>query len=169
MKHRRLLAEVDDLKLNQKGITLVELVAALALVSIIATIAMTALTIGMQHGAAETNKTIMQQEANLMISSLMAAHRGSEEYTIIFEDNHLKIDYCDKTPVCSVREIAGEYNFTGSIVNDVIVDTTSGTPVIFADLTPEEKHTKITLKITDLDNPKRTLTVETTLSRLLTN
>ncbi|WP_372869636.1 PulJ/GspJ family protein [Planomicrobium okeanokoites] len=157
------------MKLNQKGITLVELVAALALVSIIATIAWSALTIGMKHGAAETNKTIMQQEANVMISSLMAAHRGSEKYSIIFEDDQLKVDYCDKMSVCGVREISTKYNFTGSKVNGVNVDTSSGTQIIFADLTPEKEHTKITLKITDLNNAKRTLTIDTTLSRLLTN
>lgn len=157
------------MKWNQKGITLVELVAAMALVSIIATIAWTALTIGMKHGVAETNKTIMQQEANVMISSLMAAHRGSEEYSIIFEDDKLKVDYCDKSSVCGVREISGEYDFTGSMVDDIPIDTSSGIPIVFADLTPEKEHTKITLKITDLSNNKRTLTVNTTLSRLLTN
>lgn len=168
MKLRRQL-EVGGMKWNQKGITLVELVAALALVSIIATIAWTALTIGMRHGAAETNKTIMQQEANVMISSLMAAHRGSEKYSIIFEDNKLKVDYCDKSNICGVREISSEYDFTGSKVNGVNVDTSTGTPVIFVDLAPEKEHTKITLKITDLSNLKRTLTIDTTLSRLLTN
>lgn len=169
MKHRLRLVGVYDLKMNQKGVTLVELLAALVLVSIIATIAWTALTIGMKHGAAETNKTIMQQEVNVMISSLMAAHRGSEKYSIIFEDDQLKVDYCDKTGNCGVREIPGKYNFTGSMVNNITVDTTSGTPVVFADITPEEKHTKITLKVTDLKNINRTLTIDTTLSRLLTN
>lgn len=157
------------MKWNQKGITLVELVAALALVSIIATIAWTALTIGMKHGAAETNKTIMQQEANLMISSLMAAHRGSEKYSIIFEDDQLKINSCQKDGTCEMNNIGSKYDFTGTVINSVLVDTSIATPVIFADLTPEEKHTEITLKITDLSNSKRTLTINTTLSRLLTN
>lgn len=157
------------MKLDQKGITLVELLAGMALVSIIATIAWTTLTIGMQHGTAETSKTMMQQEANLMVSSLVAAHRGSEKYSIIFEDDQMKLDYCDKSSVCGIRNIAGKYDFTGTIINDVPVDTLSDDPVKFADLKPEEQHTKITLKITDLKNRKRTLTIDTTLSRLLTN
>lgn len=165
--HRKM--GVKWMKWNQKGITLVELVAALALVSIIATIAWTALTIGMKHGAAETSKTVMQQEANVMISSLMAAHRGSEKYSIIFEDDQLKVDYCDKSGICGVREISSKYDFEGSEVNNTEVIFTSGMPVIFADLTPEEKHTKITLKIADLNNPNRTLIIDTTLSRLITN
>ena len=162
-------AEVVKLKLNQKGISLVELIAGLALVSIIAIIAWTTITIGMRHGAAETNKTIMQQEMNLMVSSLMAAHRGNEKYSIIFEGDHLKIDSCDSTGICSVRAIGSKYNFSGSIVNGTTIDTSAGTPVSFVDLMPEKEHTKITLKITDLSNANRTLTIETTLSRLLTN
>lgn len=145
-----------------------ELLAALVLVSIIATIAWTALTTGMKHGTAETNKTIMQQDANLMISSLMAVHRGSDKYSIIFEDNQLKLDYCDKTNICGVREISSKYDFTGSKVNDTDVDASSS-PIVIADLTPEKEHTKITLKITDLNNIKRTLKVDTTLTRVLTN
>ncbi|WP_422123043.1 PilW family protein [Planococcus sp. X10-3] len=158
------------MKLNEKGISLVELIAGLALVSVIAVIAWTTISIGMQHGASETNKTIMQQEMNLMVSSLMAAHRGNEKYSIIFEDDHLKIDSCDISNVCEVREIAGEYDFSGSIVNgSPPIDTSTGTSIKFEDLAPKEEHTEITLNITDLNNPNRTLTIDTTLSRLLTS
>lgn len=157
------------MKLNQKGITLVELIAGMALVSIVAIIAWTSLSIGMQHGTAETNKTIMQQDMNLMVSSLMAAHRNNQKYSIIIEDNHLKIDSCDSAGNCGIREIAGKYNFTGSIINGTYIDTSTGLPVIIADLRPEEEHIKITLKITDLNKVERKLTVDTTLSRLLSN
>lgn len=163
------LMGVIDMNMNQKGMTLVELVAGLALVAIVATIAWTTLMIGMQHGTAETSKTIMQQEANLMVSSLMAVHRGSEKYSIIFDDNQLKLDYCDKSGVCGIRNIAGKYDFTGTKINDEPVDISAVGPVVFADLEPEKSHTKIILKITDLKNPKRTLTINTTLSRLLTD
>ncbi|MFD1030485.1 prepilin-type N-terminal cleavage/methylation domain-containing protein [Metaplanococcus flavidus] len=157
------------MKLNQKGITLVELIAGLSLVSIIAIIAWSSISIGMRHGAGETSKTIMQQDVNLMVSSLMAAHRGSEKYSIIFEDDQLKIDSCDENGDCELNEIHSKYNFTGSIVNEVVVDTSIVNPVIFVDLRPESEHTEITLKITDLNNDNRSLTIETTLSRLLTN
>lgn len=157
------------MKWNQQGITLVELIVTLALVSIVATICWTALTIGLKHGTAETNNTIMQQDANLMISSLMAAHRGSDKYSIIFEDNQLKINSCQDDGSCVMNEISSKYNFTGSIINEVAVDSIIANPIVFADLIPKDKHTKLTLKITDLNNIKRTLTIETTLSRLLTN
>ncbi|WP_033542317.1 type II secretion system protein [Planococcus sp. CAU13] len=154
---------------NQKGVTLIELIVALALVSVVAIIGWTAISIGMQHGATETNRTILQQDANLMISSLMAAHRGSHEYSIIFDDDQLKIESCTEDRICETNNISGKYDFTGTIVNNVPVVRSPGTPVIFDGLFPKEEHTEITLTITDLNNPKRTLTIETTLSRLLTS
>lgn len=155
------------MKLDEKGVTLVELLAALLLVSIIATIAWTTITIGMRHGTSETNKTIMQQDMNLMVSSLMSAHRGSEKYSVIFQNNYLLIDACDKSGDCELSEIAGEYDFSESRINDIEIDTSSTTPAIISDLKPREKHTKIKLKITDIYNEKNFLIVDTTLSRIL--
>lgn len=155
------------MKLDEKGITLVELLAALILVSIIAVIAWTTITIGMRHGISETNKTIMQQDMNLMVSSLMAAHRGSEEYSIIFENGHMLINACDKEGDCKLNEIGGAYNFSGSVINNLEVSPSSDAPLIISGFKPRQKHTKVTLKITDLNNEKNFLIVDTTLSRML--
>lgn len=155
------------MKLDEKGITLVELLAALILVSIIATIAWTTITIGMRHGTSETSKTIMQQDMNLMVSSLMSAHRSSEKYSIKFENNYLLIDACDESGDCKLSEIAGEYDFSESRINNIEIDPSSTTPTIISDLKPREKHTKIKLKITDINNDKNFLIVDTTLSRIL--
>ena len=67
---------------NSKGITLVELIAALALVSMVAVLIMTTLGIGFKHSIAEANKTSTQQEANLIVSKLMNEHRTGKCYFI---------------------------------------------------------------------------------------
>lgn len=155
------------MKLDEKGISLVELLAALLLVSLVAVIAWTTLTIGMRHGVTETNKTIMQQDMNLIVSSLMAAHRTSEKYSIIFEDNYLWINSCDKAGDCTLSKIAGAYDFNKSVINNVEINNSSDAPIIISELKPSKEHIAVTLKITDINNEKNFLIVETTLSRML--
>ncbi|MFP8782154.1 PulJ/GspJ family protein [Planococcus plakortidis] len=155
------------MKLDEKGITLVELLAALILVSIIAVIAWTTITIGMRHGTSETNKTIMQQDMNLIMSSLISAHRNSEKYSVIFENNHLLINACDKSGDCKLSEIAGEYDFSESMINNIEINTSSAAPIVISDLNPSEKHIKVSLKITDINNEKNFIIVDTILSRIL--
>lgn len=157
------------MKLNEKGITLVELIAALALVALVAGIAWTTLSIGMQHGAAETEKTQLQQDSNIIISTLMNIHRRSDSYTLTFEDDTLKIESCDAGGSCSNEQLDMEYDFTGTKVGSFTVDTTDGTPDVIADLAPKNAHTELTLVVTDLNNPNRTLLIKTTLARMLTN
>ena len=67
---------------NSNGISLVELIAALALVSMVAILIMTTLGIGFKHSIAESNKTSTQQEANLIVSKLLNEHRKGECYYI---------------------------------------------------------------------------------------
>lgn len=76
---------------NEKGITMVELLAALALVSMVSVLIMTTLGIGFKHSIAETNKTSTQQEANLIISKLLNNHRKGECYFIKEEINVIKV------------------------------------------------------------------------------
>lgn len=157
-----------DLKNDQRGITLVELLAALALVATIATIAWTALSIGFKHTAVETEKTKLQQSANLIMSTLINEHRRSEKYSIIFEGNQLKIDSCDKAGDCSMITIDQTYDYTGSAVNGMPIDFDDSLPDKILDLNPKAAHTKITLVLTDLNNPNNTVTLETKLTRIIT-
>lgn len=76
---------------NSNGITLVELIAALALVSMVAILIMTTLGIGFKHSVAESNKTSTQQEANLIVSKLLNEHRKGECYYIKGDSIGIKI------------------------------------------------------------------------------
>lgn len=68
--------------LNEKGVTLVELLVALALVSVIAVLAMTTFNIGVKYNIVESTKTSMQQESNLIVNTLMNIHRTEKCYKI---------------------------------------------------------------------------------------
>ncbi|WP_162287852.1 prepilin-type N-terminal cleavage/methylation domain-containing protein [Indiicoccus explosivorum] len=157
------------MKLDERGITLVELLAALALVTLVAGIAWTLLMTGFRHTEVEVDKTVLQQDANLIITSLSNAHRRSASYTLTFEADKLKIETCKGVPLtCEVNTIDKEYNFTGTTVNGTVIDTADAVPDVFPILNPTEKHTQLLLVLTDVHNPKRTISVETTLTRILT-
>jgi prepilin-type N-terminal cleavage/methylation domain-containing protein len=74
-------------KLNQQGITLVELIAALALVSMVAVLIMTTLSIGIKQSIIENDKVQIQQQSNLIVSQLLKIHRKGEPYCMeLFQD-----------------------------------------------------------------------------------
>ncbi|MFC6039727.1 PilW family protein [Paenisporosarcina macmurdoensis] len=68
---------------NQKGLSLVELMAALALVSIVAVLIMTTLTLGIKKSVAENDKVRVQQEANILVAKLLNNHREGDLYCLI--------------------------------------------------------------------------------------
>ncbi|AQQ52885.1 hypothetical protein [Planococcus lenghuensis] len=156
------------MKLDEKGITLVELLGALMLVALIAVTAWTTLSIGFKHTDMETTKTQLQQDANLIITSLSNTHRLNSTYTVTFENNRIKVDSCKAPGNCATETIDKEYDFTGTVINATTVDSHDSVADIIANIEPEKTHTDLTLVITDLQNPKRTLSIKTTLTRVLT-
>lgn len=148
-------------RLDEKGISLVEILAALLLVSVIVAAAWTALTIGMKHTAVETSKTEIQQDANIIISKLSAVHRQSERVNIKFQNNLMWVQTCTQT-VCNGFEtvLDKEYDFTGSIINgnaDLTVESM---------IEPKKNHANIYL---NLNKNGRSLSIQTTLTRIRTD
>lgn len=156
------------MKLNQKGITLVELIVALALVSIIAGIAWTALSIGFKHTAVETNKTSLQQDANLIVTALSNAHRRNDFYELKFDSTgQLVIGTCGDTELCPdnltyKRVIDTKYDYTGTTINNSVYNGTAFSEVV---VEPKKNHTHLVLKLKSANN---TVTVKTTLTRIIT-
>jgi type II secretory pathway pseudopilin PulG len=74
-------------RLNEKGITLVELIAALALVSMVGVLIMTTMGIGFKYSIAESNKTSTQQEANIIVQKILNKHRLGKCYKVTVEED----------------------------------------------------------------------------------
>lgn len=154
---------------SEKGVTLVEVLAALLLVSLIAGIAWTALTIGMKHSAAETSKTQLQQEANLIVTTLVNEHRRSDHYYLRLANGQLEINSCD-------ADGAGIENCNGfkKITQQDFLHkgSVNGTDFALLDETnrilPKKNHVKLVLKVTDLQGELEA-EVETKLTRILTD
>lgn len=155
---------------NQNGITIVELLVALTLVSVVATIAWTALFTGMKHTVAETTKTQLQQEANLVIAKLTNEHRKNDLYYLRINAGELEINTCDKVsenPVnCEGFSSAtnGDYIYGGTI-NGIKFQEWDSLKLI----DPKKDHVIIKIKVADPARPTRSVTVETALTRILTD
>lgn len=148
-------------KLDEKGISLVEVLAALLLVSIIATAAWTALSIGMKHTTAETSKTEIQQDANIIITKLSAAHRQNESYSLKFEGGQLMLKVPNATGAGAFERVLDkEYDYTGTIIagnSDLTAETL---------IEPKKNHANIQLNLT---KNGRNLSIQTTLTRIRTD
>lgn len=156
------------MKIGQKSETLIEVIAALAIVSIISTIAWTALSIGFQQGTVETSKTRMQQNANLVVSTLVNEHRRSDSYYLKFENGQLDLKSCidnEGSEECQAfRQITdNEFTYSGSI-NGVDFEVWNEACKII----PEEEHVDIDLQVADPADTNSIVTVDATLTRILT-
>jgi len=67
---------------NEKGVTLIELLAAITIFGIFSTIIWAFFFQSFQANNVEMTKNSLQQEANLIINTLQEVHRNSESYLI---------------------------------------------------------------------------------------
>lgn len=154
---------------NEKGFTLVEVLAVLLLVSLIAGTAWTALTIGMKHNSVETTQTLLQQEANFIVTTLVNEHRRSDHYYVRFAGGQLEINSCD-LDVGTVEQCNGfkkvtqqDYPHKGSMngVDFTALDETKR-------VEPKKNHVSLVLKVMDQEE-KQFVEVATKLTRILTD
>lgn len=71
---------------NEKGVTLIELLAALTIFGIFSAIIWAFFFQSFQVNKVEMTKNSLQQEANLIINTLQEVHRNSESYLIVIDD-----------------------------------------------------------------------------------
>jgi len=152
---------------NEKGITLVELIAAVALVTIVAVLIMTTLSIGIQHSVVEGEKTRIQQDANLIIAKLLDIHQKGDCYKLEItpEKDLVVLTYKDSTP----QQCGHEYTKSGPI-NSQNYDISAVNPSLgFEKINPHSQNHQIGIVLTL--NSRRSITygITTTLSRYKTN
>lgn len=152
------------MKNNEKGITMIEILAALVLVSLVVAGAWTAMSIGFKHSVVETTKTHIQQDANLIISKLSNAHRKSDKYFLKFENKQLMLKTCfDETGCGSFEKLVDKsYDYTGTSINGEVYSDE-----LFNEVTiiPKEQHNPIKLL---LASGKAYVSVDTVLTRIIT-
>lgn len=84
---------------NQKGVTLVELLATLVIFGIFSTIIWAFLFQTVKTNEVEISKNQLQQEANIILNALDEVHRKSSEYTIDYNSDEIIIKPTNSSPI----------------------------------------------------------------------
>ncbi|EGA89090.1 hypothetical protein GPDM_11480 [Planococcus donghaensis MPA1U2] len=152
------------MKNDEKGITMIEILAALVLVSLVVAGAWTAMSIGFKHSVVETTKTHIQQDAALVIAKLSSAHRKSDRYLVKIENKQLMLQTCSDETGCGPYErlIDKDYDFTGTSINGIVYTGASFSEVT---IVPKEQHNPVSLTLT---SGKASISIDTVLTRLIT-
>jgi prepilin-type N-terminal cleavage/methylation domain-containing protein len=137
---------------NEKGVTLIELMAAITILSLIGGIIWGILFQGNRSSQDSISKNNIQEEANIMIMKLKRIHQTSKEYTI-------------NSTSCSVTVNATKQD--GSTQNTEFKNAKLCISVDHPGyIQPSLQDLQLNVTIYELKNPKNTITVDTQLYRL---
>lgn len=148
---------------NESGLTLIELLVSLALGSIVLILIYQFFFQGIHFSKVVNDKTLLQQEANNMVSSLTKIHQTSDSYSITFDQN----------PNATFITVNGKQRMTFNNENfryELMISSENGTkksyiPNLFT-VIPQKEDIVLTIKISSSDKESQTYQTTATLSRL---
>ena len=157
---------------NESGVTLVELLAVLVLLSIVTAVIWNTIFISMRHNTTETKKTRLQQEANYVIAEIQRYHRQCDTYNLTIKTDEVAIKDCMRIP-SDPREGPSHPLPELKISNGFqYISSEESTENSFADSTNEPINSKgenasvsFTLTIQDTGNDNLNVSIPTTISR----
>ena len=136
---------------NQKGVTLVELLATLVIFGIFSSIIWAFLFQTIKINEVELSKNQLQQEANIIINALDEVHRKSSEYTIEYNSNEIIIT--DKN--------SSQIVFSNPQIDYNLYPLQSGKTI-----SPKTDQLNITLVLKSKSNKNVNTTLKSTFKRL---
>lgn len=163
------------MKNDEKGLTLVELLATLTLISLVTGIIWTTISIASQFNIGETTSLKLQQEANYIITELQKAHRTCSEYKLTIKEDEISIKECkliDKDEIIN-KIISSNYKYI-AIINEPTIDLPPSKMIKnvhfieYIDIPQKPKKNDINLMyftVQDTNNDKRFVNIPTTISR----
>lgn len=142
---------------NEKGITLVEVLAVLLISSIVAGGIYTLVTLTMNHSAVETTKTRLQQEANYIVTEIQRIHRQCDSYTLKIETGSVEIKNCIDAQDAPIENM-----------NKIISNTFNYDPKLDVTIIPKSENYILTnFIVKDPNNEKLKVEINTEFSRYL--
>jgi len=137
-------------KKNESGMTLVEVLATLTVLSMVVVLIWTTLSITTKYTNLETTKLQLQQEANYILTEIQQQHRKLECYQLDIREDRVQLFNCDETPEL-IEVISTDYKYE---------EFNSG------EVKPKEKNLSFTLTVKDpKENSKLKVEIATNISR----
>lgn len=137
--------------INQKGVTLVELLATLVIFGIFSTIIWAFLFQTAKTNEVEISKNQLQQEANIIINAFDEVHRKSSIYTIDYNSDEIIIKPTNSSPIV----------FSNSQIDYNLFPLVSGKSI-----SPNTDQLNITLVLKSKTNENVNTTLKSTFNRL---
>lgn len=152
------------MKNNQRGMTLVEVLATLVLLSLVTGVIWSTISIATKFNVAETSTLQLQKESNYIIAELQRIHRQCDSYTININEDFIEVSECKNKK----QEDLSEYNEIVSIGYKYRPSLSKLVVPAEEDLTINELTVMDTLDI-EGERSNRKVTVTTVISRYITD
>jgi prepilin-type N-terminal cleavage/methylation domain-containing protein len=152
---------MDILIRNQRGISLVELLVTLAILSLVGTIIWGVFFQGSSYSQKAATKNKLQQEANILITRMTKIHQTSDHYMLTSSDCETTVTYPDSDPpIPSVTFSNSQICFSVEIVNP------STNIPITNPVYPNTQDSKLIGDIHDKNDPTDKVDIDLLLYRL---
>ena len=135
---------------NERGLTLVEVLATVIILSIISILAWRIFFQGTEYSKKAVSKNQMQQEANIIIASLNSIHKRSIEYSIDSSNCKISVQY---TTQSTTKTEVFENSQMCIQANDLTI-------------TPKTTDADLNITIEEKGRPKNKIQINSLLSRL---
>lgn len=138
---------------NERGISLVEVLATISLLSIVGVIIWQVFFQGYQYSQKAISKNLMLQEANIINTSLLKIHQKVDQYELSNSDSNCGITatYNGQSQVFTHPNICFSFN-----PNEIIPGTVE----------PYLEDVSLTLTASERHNPNNKVTIESRLFRM---
>ncbi|GGE75808.1 PulJ/GspJ family protein [Priestia taiwanensis] len=153
---------------NQKGLTLIELLAAMAILLTTCGLFFSIFISVFQTNDRIQQKITAQQEANYIVSALTKMHQESQEY-VINQPSPSEIELKDtKHPMNAVKlgNTGYEYSFMITPANSKETKNIFMNEKVTLTGPDAQTHLHVSLTVTNKENNKDTFTIVTTISRM---
>lgn len=154
---------MNYLKRNEDGLTLVEVIVTISILSVVSLIIWSIFFQGVNFSEKATSKNLLIQESNILISNLTRIHQTTSEYEITSTgtDNcEITIIYESSSSDQTFKHPQMCYEFTYDIKNKKVDDPEPNK------VYPDKNDLSLTLTIKDKKNPNNKVTISTYLYKL---
>lgn len=143
------------MQLKERGLTLVEVLLTLTLLSVVGLLIWGVFFQGAKFSSQAVSTNHMQQELNAVTTYLTRIHQTSKNYSIDFDDDHITVTSNSLKNGQSTTETFDNNHF----IYDITMDQSG-------EIHPNEMDVLLTVTIRDKNDKQNYVSIETILSRL---